>query len=405
VRLAYLDADPGIPLLGHKGASIHVREMLRALASRVDSLVALAARVEGKRGRGVPRRALPDSVEVHALSEADQDGGPVDPELDALRVNDAAERALLTSNASAGLDAIYERYSLWSVAGARVAAALDVPLVLEVNAPLVEEAERYRSLRLKSLASFIGRSVFEAADRVLVVSEELRGYVTERGADPGRVHVLPNACADAFFHVGRTRPPAVDGDAVTLVFVGSLKPWHGLDVLLDAFLRLRAESDRYRLLVVGDGPMAAEVEGRLGDGTPPEAWRVTGSVPHDEVPELLAGADIAVAPYPPLDDFYFSPLKVVEYCAAGMPVVASRLGQIDTLLTDGESALLVEPGNAEALADAARRLAGDASLRSRLGEGARRAARGRTWDANADTILAHLAEAMSERRPLERTIQ
>nr|MDQ3397619.1 glycosyltransferase family 4 protein [Deinococcota bacterium] len=102
-----------------------------------------------------------------------------------------------------------------------------------------------------------------------------------------------------------------------------------------------------------------------------DSVRFTGAVALEEVPRFLMQMDAAAAPYPPLANFYFSPLKVYEYLAAGLPVVASRVGQLAELLTDGVDGLLYPPGDARALAGALTRLAGDAALRERLGRAGR----------------------------------
>lgn len=116
--------------------------------------------------------------------------------------------------------------------------------------------------------------------------------------------------------------------------------------------------------------------------------RFTGTVSPDEVPGLLSEMDVAVAPYPEKADFYFSPLKVYEYMAAGLPVVASRIGQLDDLIEHGINGLLVPPGDPYALAEALDSLRRDLELRERLGRTARRdVLRDHTWDAVAARIL------------------
>ena len=122
---------------------------------------------------------------------------------------------------------------------------------------------------------------------------------------------------------------------------------------------------------------------RLGE----EALLLAGAVPHSEVPLWLERADVGVAPYPELEDFYFSPLKVVEYMAAGLPVVASSVGQLRELIQDGKTGLLVSPGDAESLALALLRLAEDRRLRLRMGRRAReRAERRHDWSRVTDRI-------------------
>jgi glycosyltransferase involved in cell wall biosynthesis len=118
------------------------------------------------------------------------------------------------------------------------------------------------------------------------------------------------------------------------------------------------------------------------------------------VPRLLARADAAAAPYPQLGRFYFSPLKVYEYMAAGLPVVASRVGQPVGVIRHRQNGLLCPPGDAAALAGALGELRADPGLRLRLGAAAREAVlREHTWAAVARRIL-RLAETALVPPPL-----
>jgi glycosyltransferase involved in cell wall biosynthesis len=98
--------------------------------------------------------------------------------------------------------------------------------------------------------------------------------------------------------------------------------------------------------------------------------------------------DVAVAPYPNHADFYFSPLKVYEYMAAGLPVVASEIGQLATLIEHDRTGLLCEPGDPVALADAIERLRQQPQLRAQLGREARETMlREHSWDAVVQRIV------------------
>lgn len=377
-RAAYVCADPGVPVFGTKGCSIHVQEVLRALARRGVAVDLFAARVGGDAPADL------SAVTVHALPPLPK-GDPGLRERAALSVNTGVKGLL---GAAGPFDFVYERYSLWSHAAMDHAADAGVPGLLEVNAPLIEEQALHRGLHDRAGAEAVARRVFRAASAVVAVSEEVARYVVDRGAPAGRVHVIPNGVDPGRFPTGlppsRPAPPGV----FTVGFVGTMRPWHGLPVLLDAVETLHRLDPRVRLLAVGDGPERAAIEADAGRRGLGGAVEFTGAVTRDAVPALLASMDAAVAPYPRDANFYFSPLKVYEYMAAGLPVVASRVGQVAQILEADVTGLLCEPGDAAALAGAIQRLRQDPVLRGRLGGAARRiVAERHTWDAVAAQIL------------------
>jgi len=167
-----------------------------------------------------------------------------------------------------------------------------------------------------------------------------------------------------------------------------LKAWHGLSVLVEAFGLLHKGHPASRLLIVGDGPEREALTADLTRRGLIEATTFTGAVAPAEVPGLLASMDVAGAPYPPLSTFYFSPLKVYEYMAAGLAVVASRIGQLQTLIEPEVNGLLVPPGDSRALATALARLLTEPESRRRLGRRARATVlQNYTWDGVAQRIL------------------
>jgi glycosyltransferase involved in cell wall biosynthesis len=171
-------------------------------------------------------------------------------------------------------------------------------------------------------------------------------------------------------------------------FVGSLKPWHGLPILIDAFARFQRNYPQARLLLVGDGKERDRLSQEIATRKLESAVDFTGAVSPQTVPHWLAQMDVAVAPYPPSEDFYFSPLKVYEYMAAGLPVVASNIGQISQIIDDGVNGLLVPPGDATALADALEQLWRSPLLRRRLGDSARgKILQHHTWERVVEKIL------------------
>ena len=400
MRILYLCSDSGVALTRNNGSAVHLRSIVKAFVELGHDVELLISRAEGAEELGVPVRAIPDLEFVRTLNRvaAKAELSSTDREqqtatLRALRRiwrNASVERVLSDEIAARRPDLIYERYSPFSVAGPLVARRLGCPHVLEVNAPLAWEGARHRGQALNEGAEVLERLAFEAGSHIVAVSDELREILAQAGVDPGKIRVVPNGVDVRRFEDDRAAVlPGLEGKFV-VGFLGSLKAWHGIEVLVEAFASL-VEDPQFHLLIVGDGPMAPLVS-ETADRFP---GRVTlaGSVPPSDVPAYLRAMQVAVAPYPPLERFYFSPLKVLEYMASGRAIVASRIGQLERLVQDGETGLLVEPGDAGALCRAVQRLARDETLRARLGRrAAEEAQRCHSWKHRAEEILA-LAQA------------
>jgi glycosyltransferase involved in cell wall biosynthesis len=288
--------------------------------------------------------------------------------------------------------AIVERLSLFGCVGLDLAAMLNVPLVLEVNAPLAQEAGTFRALQLQSLAAEIETRVLRGADRIAVVSNQLGDRLIAEGVDARKVDVVPNGVDPSEFD--RLSPRDVIraelglSDAFVVGFVGSLKPWHGVDVLLQAFASLTDRDPAARLLLVGTGPAAAELRAAVAEKGLGNRVTFTGAVPHEEVPKFLRAMDVAVAPFLPLEDFYFSPIKLFEYMASGTCVVASRMGQIAEVIHDGIDGLLCLPGDADDLAVQIDRARRSPALRAELAARARTKVLDRyTWRHTAKALV------------------
>ncbi|HET7087174.1 MAG TPA: glycosyltransferase family 4 protein, partial [Anaerolineae bacterium] len=285
-------------------------------------------------------------------------------------------------------DVVYERYSLWSFAGMEYAQAMGIPGLLEVNAPLIEEQSAHRGLVNCARAERVAQQVFDAATVLIAVSEEIAAYLDGYPATQGRVHVVPNGVNPNRFPADLKPSCPARAGTFTVGFVGTLKPWHGLSVLVEAFAMLRQHAPNSRLLVVGDGPERERLETGLSARKLHEAAYFTGAVVPSQVPGLVASMDVAVAPYPRQSPFYFSPLKVYEYMAAGRAVAASRIGQLVHLIEDGVNGLLCPAGDPVALGAALDRLRHEPELRTRLGQAARSTVlRHHTWEAVARRLL------------------
>ncbi len=393
MRIVYLLPDPGIPVGGVKGASVHVAEVCRALSQAGAEVLLLAMRAVGD---------SPPGVELAVFGSGKLPSG-AEGEL-------ARERAVKDFFAWAGpriaafgAGVIYERLSLFAGSGGTLAARLGVPRLVEVNAPVAAERGRHFGLGHVELAESAERAALAGA-AVIAISEPVAAWSRSRGA--ATVLIVPNGVDAERFAPERN---AVAGEALRrrlglegselIGFVGSLKPWHGVEVLLEATAQLASRRPLVQLLVVGDGPGRATLEAARG----PLAGRcqLTGPVPSTAVPAYLAAVDVATAPYlhPGLAvGFYFSPLKVLEAMAAARPVVASCFPSIKELL--GGTGRLVAPASSEGLATSLEELLDHPERARALGAAARaRAIRFYSWSA----VAAHILTAAKGGSPAGRT--
>ncbi len=411
MKILYLCPDLGIPVLGRKGAAVHVRELVSAF-ERAGHQVVLAAQMLNKYPWETPaemhasllqvRPSLAASSAVLALKEFNGLLGTENSlpgELRRILYNKELEAELTRRFENDPPDFIYERASLYATAGVCLARAFRVPLLLELNAPLAEEQAAYRATGFGDLAMRAEHWTLAAADAVLVVSSVLRKHVLSAGVDAAHVHVLPNGVNSALFHPAAPDPQVrtrlkLDGGPV-LGFVGGLRPWHGVEALPQLLERLSAAHPDLRLVIAGDGPLRRQLQEDLAARGLSSRATITGLLPHEEVPPVIRQFDIALAPYPkPEHAFYFSPLKLFEYMACGIPVVAPTLGQIPELLRHGETGVLYPPGDLDALTARCEELLSNAALRRSIGQaGAELVRKEFTWDHNAARVI-DLARAL-----------
>lgn len=366
MRIAYVTVDPGIPVFGTKGASVHIQEVVRELIRRGHDVTVHTTRA----GRDIPDDLAGLEV-IETRIEADDPGARE-------RAQQEVSARIAARIIAGGADLVYERYSLFSTALAEVAEATGAAGILEVNAPLIEEQRTHRVLVDEEAAGNALARQVAAATATIAVSDPVRDWVRERTGSES-VRTVPNGVS-----ITRIVPRPEDiGDPV-VTFVGTLKPWHGVaDLLAAAALAKRP----WKLRIIGDGPERAALEEQAAGLGIEVDFR--GAVAPADMPGQLAGSAIGVAPYPDLggeQQQYFSPLKVYEYLAAGLPVVASAVGQLPQIL--GELGTLVPPSDPAALATAIDTLAADPVLRGKLGwRGRMQAEEKHSWAGAVDRIL------------------
>lgn len=294
-------------------------------------------------------------------------------------------------------DVVHDRGYLFGGSGISVATEAGIPTVLQIDddwirtealVSRIASSRLYRELALK----WCSRTLKEA-DIAFTVSGSLRRVAIENwGADAKKIHIIPNGVdLDLFSPEAepygiRDRLKARDDGIVC--FVGALGPWHGVDQLMRAFSLALGKRANLRLLLVGGareyeiGPLRSEV-GRLGIA---DRVHFLGRIEHRQIPSILTESDVAVAPYPETD-FGFSPLKIFEYMASGLPVIASDTPSTREIIDPGVNGLLVKAGDTKALAGAIIGVLDDPDLDSRLRKGALEAAQSFSWEKSTEKLI------------------
>ena len=296
-------------------------------------------------------------------------------------------------------DLIHAHYWLSGAVGLVLRDRWSVPLVQMFhtlghlkNGVARASADREPAVRIEEEARILG-----AVDRIVAATTVERTHLVKHyGADPARIAVIPCGVDTNLFLPGdqaAARAALGLDDQLQLLYVGRLAPIKGLETLLDAMARLRAAGTRVHLSIVGgdaDEPLnghEGELRARLARLDLRSAVTFVGAQPQERLRAWYVAADATVLP----SHYESFGMVAMEAMACGIPVVASRVGGLQTTVRDGVTGLLVPDHDPVALAGALDRLLGDPDLRFRLGrEGVQWAARHR-WPCIAEAVCREYA--------------
>ncbi len=235
-------------------------------------------------------------------------------------------------------DAIYERCNLFLPAGIWAKKLFKLPLQLEVNSPLYQERKKYGGIALDGLAKWSETYVWKNADKVLPVTHVMASYIKAVGVPEANITVIPNGVNTAIFTPKNTANRAQRFEGKLVVgFVGFCREWHKLDEVLE--LLAGEKRDDVFFLLVGDGPIIPELKAQAKGLGFEKQFETTGLVKREDMPYWLDQMDIALQP---AVTPWASPLKMIEYLAKGLAIVAPDSDNIKELLSDENSVLFNE---------------------------------------------------------------
>ena len=291
-------------------------------------------------------------------------------------------------------DAILETHNCLSLSGLRASRRAGVPLIVDDVAP-PWEADDIGGVGLRPLHRRVFKALSRRSTLMIAVNGTMAECLIEAGVPAGKIAVVENGAdlhrfKPAADRAGERRRLAIDAGAPVLAFVGSFQAYHRAASLIAAFAALPFQSAT--LIMIGDGPGKAECETLARQAGLADRIRFLGRLPNDAVPAVLAAADIAVLP---ATNDYGNPMKLYEYLAMGLAVVAPDKPTVRDVVTHDRNALLFTPDDRQALTSALSMAVGDGEMRARFSANALAERSHIGWDARAQTLLSAIESALA----------
>ena len=236
------------------------------------------------------------------------------------------------------------------VFSALIPKVMGVPVILDVHDPMRElfltifGKNSRLAMKLIALQEKIS---YRFADQIITVHEGMRELLMERGGQPNKIEVVHNFPDPKLFSGVKCLP--INADNFTIVYAGTVSERHGLEIVLSALKTLENEMPDLVLRIVGDGPDRKRLEGLAVKKGIAEKVIFDGFVPQDQIPAILAGSNVCIAPYSddPFGAVVF-PAKILEAFIVGLPVISSRVPIVMRYMSE-EMLFLFELGDVNAL--------------------------------------------------------
>jgi glycosyltransferase involved in cell wall biosynthesis len=383
LKILYCASDQTVP--GTTGGSVHVAAVANGLAALGHEVHVLITPGTGSETEGAVSKGASPSGRAYWI--------PMPPPMRRKEFRWMLTTRVRELAARIRPDVIMERYYNFAGEGMAIAAETGAIAVLEVNAPVVDYPGSMKRILDRAL---LGEPMRRRRERMCAQADIIvtpAPAILPEVVPDGKILRLEWGADTDLFRPDASGPIPFSRPAETVaVFAGAFRAWHGAIHLADAMRELRARGRHdVGAVFIGDGPELPAVRRAAGalDGVV-----FTGALPHAHLPACLAACDIGVAPFD-VDahralslGFYWSPLKIFEYMAAGLPVVAPVAARIPSIVEHDREGLLYDPAFPHSLTATLEALT-DKRLRLRLGHAGRaRAVRDYSWSAHCAALDA-----------------
>jgi len=367
MRILYYAPNPQLSLNAQTGYGTHMREMInswRELGHEVDALIA------GDDPNSVGHSKPIETANLKTALKRFTPNFIWETLKDKRLINSDAElyKTLDTRVQSFKPDIIYERISYLQDSGIQVAKKKGIQHVSEINAPFPEERIYFsgRSAYIQRAKS-IEKLVLEYSNCLTVVSSALKAYLIQKNPSAAdKIHVVPNAVNEKLKKIDssiaeKLRSQYNPNNKLVVGFVGSIFPYHGVDLLIQAFERSLKNAV---LLIIGDGESVPELERYVRDNSLEGRVFFTGSVPHEDVFHYIEIMDICCMMN---SNWYGSPVKIFEYGLMNKAVIAPDVEPVRDVMIHKKDGLLVS-NSLSVMCDSLKTLASNNQLRQQMAE-------------------------------------
>jgi glycosyltransferase involved in cell wall biosynthesis len=233
-----------------------------------------------------------------------------------------------------------------------------------------------KNLQGRLTSSGLEKFIARTADGIISASQTLADLRHHQGAQ--KVHVVPNG-VDPFFYKLSKGDSGERLERRSIIYAGSLDRNYGVSLLIEAFSRL-SEKLSATLILVGSGPLSKKLATKFGDGRSELNIRLLGPVEHGKLLELYGDATVGVAPYlEGSSASYGVPMKIKEYLACGLPVIASAVGEINRFM-NSNAGIVIKPEVEELVEALTNILSLSPEHYASMSAAARKLAEGYSWD-------------------------